>query len=85
MQNQNMAPTVEPMPDQSPVNWERVVKSQLTGHVRGFQVIVESHGLVLRGTAQTFYAKQLAQHLVMKLSDVPIAANEIDVVDGHQS
>jgi len=85
LQTQDMAPTVEPMPEQSPAAWERIVKSRLKGCVRDFRVILESQGLVLRGTARTFYAKQLAQHLVMELSDVPIAANEIDVVDGHSS
>jgi hypothetical protein len=34
---------------------------------------------VLRGVTRTYYAKQLAQHAVMQLTDLPIHANEIDV------
>jgi hypothetical protein len=37
-------------------------------------------GIVLRGTARSFYAKQLAQHAVMNGTDLPIVRNEIQVV-----
>jgi hypothetical protein len=37
-------------------------------------------GIVLRGTARSFYAKQLAQHAVMCGTDLPIIRNEIEVM-----
>jgi hypothetical protein len=37
------------------------------------------HGLVLRGTSQTYYAKQLAQQAVLAASKTPIVANDIEV------
>jgi len=61
---------------------ERVVTSRLNGRVAAFQLISESQGLVLRGTARTYYAKQMAQHMVMELSALPIVANGIEVING---
>jgi osmotically-inducible protein OsmY len=55
------------------------VDSRLNGHIRGFRVDHDNGGLVLRGTARTFHAKQLAQEYVMEFTDVPIAVNAIDV------
>jgi hypothetical protein len=40
---------------------------------------VRDDGLVLRGHARTYYAKQLAQHAVMEFTKLPIRANEIEV------
>lgn len=71
------------MAELSVAELERVVTSRLTGRVAGFQLILESRGLVLRGTARTFYAKQMAQHLVMELSAVPIVTNGIEVINGR--
>jgi hypothetical protein len=34
----------------------------------------------LRGRARTYYAKQLAQHAVMQVTEYLIQANEIEVV-----
>ena len=55
------------------------VDSRLNGRIRGFRVDHENGGLVLRGSAHTFYAKQLAQECVMEFTEVPIAVNAIDV------
>jgi hypothetical protein len=41
--------------------------------------MVRDGGLVLRGRAHTYYAKQLAQHAVMDNHPLPILANEIEV------
>jgi hypothetical protein len=57
------------------------VQSRLFGRVRDFQVQrPHAGGLVLRGRARTYHAKQLAQHYVMEMTDWPILANEIEVV-----
>ena len=52
---------------------------RLNGRVRDLRLVVRDQGLVLRGHAHTYYAKQLAQHAVMETSGLPIVANEIEV------
>jgi hypothetical protein len=58
---------------------EQHLVCQLTGLVRDLQLSVRDAGLVLRGQAHTYYAKQLAQHAVMDSASLPIRANEIEV------
>lgn len=59
---------------------ETLVQSRLSGRVRNFRLVVHGSGLILRGQARTYYAKQLAQHAVMEASDLPIGVNDIEVV-----
>jgi hypothetical protein len=40
---------------------------------------LEDPGLVLEGCAHSYFAKQLAQQVVMTATTLPIAANEIEV------
>jgi len=58
---------------------ENRVLAQLTGRVQRLQIYQQEKGIVLHGYARTYHAKQLAQHAVMRETDVPIAANEIEV------
>jgi hypothetical protein len=58
---------------------EAHVQSRLSGRVQGFQLLSGELGLILRGRARTYYAKQLAQHAVMEATPVPIVANQIEV------
>jgi hypothetical protein len=58
---------------------EERVRCRLTGLLRDFQLVFRDQGLVLRGHAHTYYAKQLAQHAVMEASGLPIRANEMEV------
>jgi hypothetical protein len=58
---------------------EEQIRYRLIGCVRRFQLVVRDGGLVLRGQAHTYYAKQLAQHAVMETIRLPIRANEIEV------
>jgi len=58
---------------------ETRVRAQLGGRVLDLSLLVHQHGLILRGLARTYYAKQLAQHAVMRAIDLPILANEIEV------
>ena len=53
---------------------------RLRGRVRHFRLLRVAGGLVLRGQASTYYAKQLAQHAVMEATTTPILANEIEVI-----
>ena len=58
---------------------EQLVLRRLNGRVRSLKLMVRDDGLVLRGHARTYYAKQLAQHAVMELTKLRIRANEIEV------
>lgn len=55
------------------------VRHQLSGRLRDFRLELTGAGLVLRGRAPTYHAKQLAQHAVMGATDAPILRNEIEV------
>jgi hypothetical protein len=56
------------------------VHNRLGGRINDFIVRLLEEGLVLRGCTFTYYEKQLAQHCVMSMTDLPIYANEIKVV-----
>lgn len=58
---------------------ENRVQSKLSGRIRNLRLLRQDNGVVLRGFARTYYAKQLAQHAVMTESEWPILANEIEV------
>ncbi len=55
------------------------VQLRLGGQVRELRLDVRDQGLVLRGQARSYYAKQLAQQTVMKMLRLRIVANEIKV------
>jgi hypothetical protein len=58
---------------------EERIRCAFTGRVRDFQLVLLDQGLILRGQAHTYYAKQLAQHAVMEATSFRIRANEIEV------
>jgi hypothetical protein len=58
---------------------EASIQCRLAGYVREFRLVVVDQGLVLRGHAHTYYAKQLAQQAVLKRTELRILANEIEV------
>ena len=59
---------------------EANVQCRLGGRLRDFRLVFEEHGVILQGRARTYYAKQLAQHAVMEGTNLPILANEIEVI-----
>jgi hypothetical protein len=59
---------------------EALLKERLRGRVHGLRVLARGYGLVLCGESDSFYGKQLAQHVVMKATSLPIVANDIQVV-----
>jgi hypothetical protein len=63
---------------------EETVKDRLRGCVKDFHMVIVSKGLVLRGETRSYYAKQLAQHLIMEISTMRILANDIEVVNGDE-
>ena len=58
-----------------------VVYALLGRRVRDLRVEFDGHGLVLRGRADSYHAKQLAQHVAMAALGLPLSANEIVVSD----
>jgi hypothetical protein len=52
---------------------------KLRGRLSNLRLELHGDGVVLRGTARSFYAKQLAQHAVMTSTELPIVRNEIEV------
>lgn len=54
-------------------------RKMLRGRLTDLRIERWGEGVVLRGTARSFYAKQLAQHAVMNGTELPIVRNEIEV------
>jgi hypothetical protein len=75
--------TTEPSIDLATANGaielETHIQCRLSGQIRELRLVVVDKGLILRGYAHTYYAKQLAQHWVMEATRLPILANEIEV------
>lgn len=59
---------------------ESMLQRRLGGRVRSLRIICKPDGIVLQGMAATYHAKQLAQHAAMELADLPILANDIEVL-----
>ncbi len=73
-----MNPASDPMP-MDLAQLEAQIQGHLSGRLVSLQLSLREDGLVLRGRARTYYAKQLAQHAAMRVSQLPIRANEIEV------
>ena len=58
----------------------RAVRRQLQGRLHDFEVWADRQGLILSGRVRSYYAKQLAQHVVMQQTDSLIVRNEIAVI-----
>jgi hypothetical protein len=58
---------------------EMHLQARLGSRVRHLRVVCRNDGVILQGSARTYYTKQLAQHSVMEITDLPILANEIEV------
>lgn len=56
------------------------VENELSGRLRHFDLQFRGRGLVLFGRTRTYYGKQLAQHAVMRATDLPVLENQIEVV-----
>jgi hypothetical protein len=55
------------------------VQGRLRGMVFNLRLTVSAEGLILQGESHTYYAKQMAQHLVMSGLSCRIASNQIVV------
>jgi len=59
---------------------ESHLQNQCSGRVRNLRLRHSGAGIVLDGTAHSYYAKQLAQQALMQATELAIAANQIEVV-----
>jgi hypothetical protein len=60
-------------------NLESLMQRRLGNRVRDLRVLILPNGLILQGRTSTYHAKQLAQHAVMDLTELPLVSNEIEV------
>ena len=59
---------------------ENMLLRRLGNRVRDLRVVLLPEGLILQGRTATYHAKQIAQHAAMELANLPILANEIQVL-----
>jgi hypothetical protein len=76
MNRQTVAGSLAPT---SIADLEARLQARLSGSVRNLRILLQGSGIVLRGFAHTYHAKQLAQHVIMGETTVPIVANDIEV------
>jgi hypothetical protein len=55
------------------------LQGKLGNRVHDLHILLKDCGIVLQGFARTYHAKQLAQHVLMMETPLPILANEIVV------
>jgi hypothetical protein len=58
---------------------ESQVRRRLGSRVRDLRIVVRDNGVILKGWALNYHAKQLAQHAAMEIAEAPILSNEIEV------
>jgi hypothetical protein len=58
---------------------ENQLQSRLGGRVVNFRLLFRDRGLILQGHAGSYHAKQVAQHIVMQATSLPILTNDIEV------
>jgi hypothetical protein len=59
---------------------ESLMCRRLGNRIRDLRIRIHPAGVVLRGRTATYHAKQLAQHAAMELANLPILANDIEVL-----
>jgi hypothetical protein len=59
---------------------EAMMYRRLGNRIRDLRVRIDPAGVILQGRTATYHAKQLAQHAAMELSNLPILANDIQVL-----
>lgn len=74
-------PCAQSLPHDSVARWQALACHKLRGSVQNLRLTQTQDGLILQGQVHTYYAKQCAQHAVMSLTAMPIADNQIEVVE----
>lgn len=70
--------------EQEIVDAELYLAKSLRGRLFDASLSVRPDGVVLHGTAGSYYVKQMAQHAVMEHLSLPLVANEIEVVTARR-
>jgi hypothetical protein len=76
---EDIVATIESTSSPDLENLESRIEARLRGRVRELRLIFHESGIVLRGVTRTYHAMQIAQHVIMAETTVPIFANEIEV------
>jgi osmotically-inducible protein OsmY len=79
MKAQHPEVSVRGIPAEIAAQVEAQIRSRLGGQVSDLRAVVRGDGLALQGRSRTHHAKQLAQHVAMETTELPIVANEIRV------
>ncbi len=58
---------------------QQAIRRNRVLQIGNFRIRPFDNGLVLEGHTTTYHCKQLIQHCVMNLTDVPILANNVTV------
>lgn len=58
---------------------ECCIMKRIGRSILDLQIKVENEGLIMEGTARSYYVKQLAQEVVMEMTNAPIIDNAIHV------
>ena len=59
---------------------EAMMYRRLGNRIRDLRVRIEPAGVILQGRTGTYHAKQLAQHAAMEMANLPILADDIQVL-----
>ena len=59
---------------------EALMQRRLGNRIRDLRVMRLPTGLIIQGRAATYHVKQLATHAAMEFADLPILANDIEVI-----
>ncbi len=78
MDGETMTPLDSKTPERE-TQIESRLQARMGSQVRHIRIECRSDGVILQGCATTYHAKQMAQHLVMEITNQPIIANEIEV------
>lgn len=72
------------VPSENAADLEAMLRTRLWRLVKGFRLESVDQGFILRGNADSYYDKQLAQQAVMEATARRIVANEIEVARSDQ-
>ena len=76
---QSTAETIDAPTSENLDRIEDDIRRMFSQRVCDFHIQAIDDGLVLYGRTKTYHGKQLVQHAVMEATDMPLAANNIDV------
>jgi hypothetical protein len=79
MESQTPAQSIDLSATEELVRLEAQLQCRLGSRVCDLRLTVRDGGLILRGYARTYHAKQLAQHALMEATKLRLLANEIRV------